>query len=103
MKSITNRSDRAEPEVATLGAPVLKEAFSALAVDQPVLEAVRLTLRPLSSDDAPTVARLAGRREIADTTLSIPHPYSEQQAREWIRMITGQGTDRERVFAILMN
>jgi [ribosomal protein S5]-alanine N-acetyltransferase len=28
--------------------------------------------------------RLAGRREIADTTISIPHPYSEQQALQWI-------------------
>ncbi len=27
---------------------------------------------------------LAGRREIADTTISIPHPYSEEQARQWI-------------------
>ena len=63
----------------------------------------RLLLRPLVSADAPDVAKLAGRREIADTTLSIPHPYSEAQAQEWIRMITGQGTDRERVFAILMN
>jgi hypothetical protein len=30
------------------------------------------------------LSRLAGRREIADTTISIPHPYSEQQARQWI-------------------
>jgi hypothetical protein len=30
------------------------------------------------------MARLAGRREIADTTISIPHPYSEEQARQWI-------------------
>jgi [ribosomal protein S5]-alanine N-acetyltransferase len=30
------------------------------------------------------MARFAGRREIADTTISIPHPYSEEQARQWI-------------------
>ena len=30
------------------------------------------------------LSRLAGRREIADTTISIPHPYSEEQARQWI-------------------
>jgi len=35
-------------------------------------------------DDAPAIARLAGRREIADTTISIPHPYSEERARQWI-------------------
>ena len=55
------------------------------------LKTERLILRPLVAEDAPSVARLAGRREIADTTLSIPHPYSEQQAREWIAMRSGQG------------
>ena len=34
--------------------------------------------------DAPILHLLAGRREIADTTISIPHPYSEQQALQWI-------------------
>ncbi len=48
------------------------------------LETARLALRPLKPDDAPTIARLAGQREIADTTLSIPHPYSVEQAQEWI-------------------
>src|SRR5947208_9996584 len=48
------------------------------------LETERLVLRGLRPDDASTIARLAGRREIADTTLSIPHPYSEEQAQEWI-------------------
>jgi len=52
--------------------------------EQPTLETERLLLRPLMQDDAPAVARLAGRREIADTTISIPHPYSEEQARYWI-------------------
>jgi [ribosomal protein S5]-alanine N-acetyltransferase len=51
---------------------------------QPILETERLVLRPLTPDDAPAIARLAGRREIADTTISIPHPYSEEQARQWI-------------------
>ncbi len=51
---------------------------------QPTIETGRLTLRPLTPDDAPVLARLAGRREIADTTISIPHPYSEAQARTWI-------------------
>jgi [ribosomal protein S5]-alanine N-acetyltransferase len=51
---------------------------------QPTLETERLLLRPLTQADAPAMARLAGRREIADTTISIPHPYSEEQARQWI-------------------
>ena len=48
------------------------------------LETKRLVLRPLRPEDAPIIARLAGQREIADTTLSIPHPYSVEQAQEWI-------------------
>jgi len=67
------------------------------------LETGRLILRPLVIEDAPVVARLAGRREIADTTLSIPHPYSEQQAREWIAMRSGQGKPgKEVVFALTL-
>jgi len=38
----------------------------------------------LTPKDAPELSRLAGRREIADTTISIPHPYSDEQARQWI-------------------
>ena len=52
--------------------------------EQPRLQTERLVLRPLTPHDAPTLSRLAGRREIADTTISIPHPYSEEQARQWI-------------------
>jgi RimJ/RimL family protein N-acetyltransferase len=50
----------------------------------PTLETERLLLRPLRAEDAPAIAHLAGRREIADTTISIPHPYSAEQARQWI-------------------
>jgi [ribosomal protein S5]-alanine N-acetyltransferase len=55
-----------------------------MVIPQPDLETERLLLRPLTLQDVPTLARLAGRREIADTTISIPHPYSEEQARQWI-------------------
>ena len=52
--------------------------------EQPTLQTERLVLRPLTLQDAPTLSRLAGRREVADTTISIPHPYSEEQAQKWI-------------------
>jgi [ribosomal protein S5]-alanine N-acetyltransferase len=69
---------------------------------QPILETERLLLRPLTPDDAVTVARLAGSREIAHTTISIPHPYSENQAREWIMAHTGQfATGKEIVFGVV--
>ena len=51
---------------------------------QPTLQTERLVLRPLAPQDAPVVSRLAGQRQIADTTSAIPHPYSEQQALQWI-------------------
>src|SRR5256714_2621662 len=54
--------------------------------DQPTLTTARLTLRPFVADDAFDVERLAGMREVADTTLNIPHPYPHGGAAEWIRL-----------------
>lgn len=56
-------------------------------IDQPTLCTRRLLLRPLGAGDAEAVRVLAGAREIADTTLTIPHPYPDGAADEWI---TGQ-------------
>lgn len=53
--------------------------------DRPTLTTERLTLRPFVPDDAFDVERFAGMREIADTTLNIPHPYPHGGAAEWIR------------------
>jgi len=53
--------------------------------DQPILATNRLTLRPFRLDDAWDVERLAGMREIADTTLNIPHPYPVGAANAWIQ------------------
>lgn len=50
----------------------------------PTLRTARLVLRPFKMEDASTVQRLAGAREIADTTLSIPHPYADGVAEAWI-------------------
>lgn len=44
----------------------------------------RLTLRPLTSTDAAQISHLAGDLDVARMTARIPHPYSEQQARQWI-------------------
>jgi len=51
---------------------------------QPTLETQRLVLRPWTLGDAAALQELAGQREIADTTISIPHPCTEENAREWI-------------------
>lgn len=51
---------------------------------QPTLLTERLLLRPLTLEDASSVQRLAGVRDIADTTISIPHPYEFDYAEKWI-------------------
>src|SRR5438445_12645340 len=49
-----------------------------------ILTTERLVLRPYSLSDVEPLVRLAGAREVAATTLRIPHPYTEQDARSFI-------------------
>jgi ribosomal-protein-alanine N-acetyltransferase len=53
-------------------------------MDQPSLQTARLLLRPYSLSDIADLVRLAGAREVAATTLRIPHPYREQDAVDFI-------------------
>jgi RimJ/RimL family protein N-acetyltransferase len=53
-------------------------------MDQPSLQTKRLRLRPYSLADVLDLVRLAGAREVAATTLRIPHPYREQDAVDFI-------------------
>src|SRR2546423_11766505 len=52
--------------------------------ERSTLTTARLMLRPLAVADAPDVQRLAGEREVASTTLRIPHPYAPSMAEQWI-------------------
>jgi [ribosomal protein S5]-alanine N-acetyltransferase len=68
-----------------------------------MIETERLRLRPLTMDDAPTVQELAGRREIAAMTLSIPHPYSLEQAQDWLaKRLAAGGEGNDAVFGIVL-
>ena len=53
-------------------------------IDQPVIRTERLLLRPFCLEDAPAVEKHAGTKEVADTTLTIPHPYPPGAAEAWI-------------------
>ncbi len=44
----------------------------------------RLTLRDYAPSDIPALVPLIGAREVAATTLRIPHPYIESDARDFI-------------------
>jgi|HubBroStandDraft_6_1064221.scaffolds.fasta_scaffold721949_1 ribosomal-protein-alanine N-acetyltransferase len=50
------------------------------------LETARLTLRPYTAADIPAFLPLIGAREIAATTLRIPHPYTESYAQEFVEV-----------------
>jgi RimJ/RimL family protein N-acetyltransferase len=41
-------------------------------------------LRPFEARDTADIQRLAGAFEVADTTLTIPHPYPDGAAQMWI-------------------
>ena len=48
------------------------------------LRTERLLLNPFRAEDAARVAALAGNWKVARMTARIPHPYSEELARQWI-------------------
>jgi ribosomal-protein-alanine N-acetyltransferase len=72
-------------------------------MDLPSLHTGRLLLRPYSLADVPDLVRLAGAREIAATTLRIPHPYREQDAVDFIASCSADfDLDRSARFAITL-
>lgn len=60
----------------------------------PTLITSRLRLRPYRLEDAQDLADRAGAWPIADTTISIPHPYPVDLARDKIKAWQGEALDR---------
>ena len=65
--------------------------------EMPRLATSRLVLRPFELSDAPVVEQLAGAREVADTTLTLPHPYPPGGGAAWIATHAGAWERGERL------
>ncbi len=66
--------------------------------DWPEIVTPRLRLRPPRVADAERIAELANLRELAEMTLTVPHPYAASDAVQWIagmgeRVRTGRGRE----------
>ena len=60
---------------------------------RPTLETARLRLRPYREADITELLPIIGTREVAATTLRIAHPYTEQDAKDFLALTTGTGQD----------
>src|SRR5262245_9728187 len=69
----------------------------------PQLATERLLLRPFAAGDGSRVERLAGRREVADTTLAIPHPYPAGGGAQWIGTHAAAWARRENLALAICN
>ena len=72
-------------------------------MEQPTTSSDRLILRPFTLADAPDIHRMVADRDIASTTLLIPHPYEDGMAEEWIGTHQSQFEWGEQIiFAIVL-
>lgn len=62
----------------------MNEPVSEVAAVPVILLTERLLLRPLNREDIPALLPLIGAREIAATTLRIPHPYTREDAEKFL-------------------
>ena len=68
------------------------------------LRTERLLLRSFRRSDIPQIVRLAGAREVAVTTLRIPHPYTENDADYFLSTFeTECRRGSAAVFAVTLN
>ena len=69
----------------------------------PTLRTERLLLRGFSLADATRVQELAGSREVASTTLTLPHPYEDGMAEAWIEGHSAAWDERKRLTLAITN
>ena len=67
----------------------------------PRLNTPRLLLRAFAPADVPTLVILANDYEVAKNTLNIPHPYREEDARQWVR-ITQESFQQQTSYAFAL-
>ena len=58
-----------------------------------VLETERLTLRPPTLADVKAIARIANDRRIAENTRRLPHPYSADDAVQFVRALSDDSSE----------
>jgi len=73
----SKRAPRRDEEAVPLGAPIASDTFKPLTTE-------RLTLRPLTDDDAEALHRLVNDFEVARNLSVVPFPYPRELADEWI-------------------
>ena len=73
----SKQAPRRDEEAAPLGAPMASDTFEPLTTE-------RLTLRPLTDDDAEALHRLVNDWEVTRTLAVVPFPYPRELADEWI-------------------
>jgi len=72
-----------------------------LMIEQAILKTTRLRLRPLKLSDALAIQKAASVRKIADTMISLPHPYPPGEAERYIaRQLDERKTGRSFTYII---
>ena len=55
-------------------------------IEHTAIETPRLRLRPLELSDISAIQKAAGAREVADTMISLPHPYPTGEAERYVSL-----------------